>query len=100
MSDLYPPLQKLSSVNVNTITHEELKNLTSEILNEVLVKDSVLGDLPNNVTLGEVDLQIDVEHGRAITVYLERFDGIVVPIVVSIPMHFNIYVYNFYIYFS
>jgi len=49
----------------------------------VLDKDSVLGDLPNNVTLGEVDLQIAIEHGRAITVYLERFDGIVIPIVVS-----------------
>lgn len=100
MGDLYPPLQKLFSVNTNTITYEELKDLTSEILNEVLSKDSVLSDLPNNVTLGEVDLQIDVEYGRAITVYLERFDGIVVPIIVSIPLHFNIYVYNLYIYFS
>lgn len=83
MSDLDSPLQKLSSVNIDTITHEELKDLTNEILNEVLDKDSVLGDLPSNVTLGEVDLQIDVEHGRAITVYLERFDGIVIPIIVS-----------------
>lgn len=78
-----PLLQMLNEVNVCKISHEELKDLTSEVLNEVLDKDSVLGDLPNNVTLGEVDLQIAVEHGRAITVYLERFDGIVVPIVVS-----------------
>lgn len=84
MSELDDPsLQILSKVTVNTITHEELKDLTSKVLNAVLDKDSVLGDLPNNVTLGEVDLQIAVEHGRAITLYLERFDGIVVPIVVS-----------------
>jgi U11/U12 small nuclear ribonucleoprotein SNRNP25 len=82
MNELDPSLQLLSKVDVNTITHEELKDLTTEILDEVLDKDSVLGDLPFGVTLGEVDLQIAVEHGRAITVYLERFDNIVVPIVV------------------
>lgn len=87
MSELDPSLEILDKVNINTISHEELKDLTSSILNEVLDKDSVLGDLPNNVTLGEVDLQIAVEHGRAITVYLERFDGIVVPIVVSYHIH-------------
>lgn len=84
MSELDLHLQILSKANINTISHEELKDLTGEVLNEILDKDSVLGDLPNNVTLGEVDLQIAVEHGRAITLYLERFDGIVVPIVVSI----------------
>lgn len=83
MSELDPSLEILDKINIDTISHEELKDLTSSILNDVLDKDSVLGDLPNNVTLGEVDLQIAVEHGRAITVYLERFDGIVVPIVVS-----------------
>lgn len=77
-------LSELVDVDVSTISHERLKDLTSEVLNTVLDKDSVLGDLPNNVTLGEVDLQIAIEHGRAITVYLERFDGIVIPIVVSI----------------
>lgn len=87
MSELDASLDILDKVNINTISHEELKDLTSNILNEVLDKDSVLGDLPNNVTLGEVDLQIAVEHGRAITVYLERFDGIVVPIVVSYYVH-------------
>lgn len=84
MSELHPSVKTLlSQVNADTITHEELKDLTSEVLNEVLVNDSVLGDLPKNVTLGEVDLKIAVQHGRARTVYLERFDGIVVPIVVS-----------------
>lgn len=86
MSELDPSLQILSKVNIDTISHEELKDLTGEVLNEVLDNDSVLGDLPNNVTLGEVDLQIAVEHGRAITLYLERFDGIVLPIVVSTPV--------------
>lgn len=84
MSELDNSLEILSKVTVNTITHEELKDLTSTILNEVVDKDSVLGDLPSNVTLGEVDLQIAIEHGQAITLYLERFDGIVVPIVVCI----------------
>lgn len=84
MSELDLQLQILSKTKINTISHEELKDLTGKVLNKVLDKDSVLGDLPNNVTPGEVDLQIAVEHGRAITLYLERFDGIVVPIVVSI----------------
>lgn len=77
-------LQHLCNGNTNYISHEKLKDLTSQILNEVLDQDSVLGDLPNNVTLDEVALQIAVHHGQAITVYLERFDGIVVPIVVSL----------------
>jgi len=85
-SELDPSLQILYNADINTISHEELKDLTTEVLNKVLDRDSVLGDLPNNVTLGEVDLQIAVEHGRAITIYLERFDGITVPIVVSIPV--------------
>ncbi|CAI6363487.1 unnamed protein product [Macrosiphum euphorbiae] len=76
-------LPELVDVDVSAISHERLKDLTGEVLNTVLDKDSVLGDLPNNVTLGEVDLQIAIEHGRAITVYLERFDGIVIPIVVQ-----------------
>ncbi|XP_026818647.1 U11/U12 small nuclear ribonucleoprotein 25 kDa protein isoform X2 [Rhopalosiphum maidis] len=76
-------LSELEDVDVTAISHERLKDLTGEVLNAVLDKDSVLGDLPNNVTLGEVDLQIAIEHGRAITVYLERFDGIVIPIVVQ-----------------
>lgn len=82
-SELHPSLQILHNADINTISHEKLKDLTTEVLNELLDKDIVLGDLPNNVTLGEVDLQIAVEHGRAITVYLERFDGITVPIVVQ-----------------
>lgn len=76
-------LSELEDVDVTAISHERLKDLTDKVLNEVLEKDSVLGDLPNNVTLGEVDLQIAIEHGRAITVHLERFDGIVIPIVVQ-----------------
>jgi len=77
-------LSELEDVDVTAISHEQLKDLTDEVLNKVLDKDSVLGDLSNNVTLGEVDLQIAIEHGRAITVQLERFDGIIIPIVVSI----------------
>ncbi|XP_016656490.1 U11/U12 small nuclear ribonucleoprotein 25 kDa protein [Acyrthosiphon pisum] len=61
-------LSELVDVDVSAISHERLKDLTGEVLNTVLDKDSVLGDLPNNVTLGEVDLQIAIEHGRAITV--------------------------------
>ncbi|XP_025200160.1 U11/U12 small nuclear ribonucleoprotein 25 kDa protein [Melanaphis sacchari] len=76
-------LSELDDVDVSVISHERLKDLTGEVLNAVLDKDSVLGDLPNNVTLGEIDLQIAIEHGRAITVYLERFDDIVIPIVVQ-----------------
>ncbi|XP_022163173.1 U11/U12 small nuclear ribonucleoprotein 25 kDa protein [Myzus persicae] len=76
-------LSELADVDVTTISHERLKDFTAEVLNTVLEKDSVLGDLPNNVTLEEVDLQIAIEHGRAITLYLERFDGIVIPIVVQ-----------------
>lgn len=63
-------LPELEDVDVTAISHERLKDLTDEVLNEVLDKDSVLGDLPNNVTLGEVELQIAIEHGRAITVHL------------------------------
>lgn len=96
MSELDDPLLRmLSEADANTISHEELKDLTCKVLNEVLDKDSVLGDLPDGVTLEEVDLQTAVEYGQAITVYLERFDGIVVPIVVSIPTvfieHNNVY---------
>lgn len=64
-------------------SHEELMKLTNSTLSELLPNDPVLRDLPNEVTLEEVNAQVALQFGRSMTVYVVRGDGEELPIVVS-----------------
>lgn len=66
----------------DNFTHEELMKLTSSTLSELLPSDPVLRDLPNEVTLEEVNAQVALQFGRSMTVYVVRGDGEELPIVV------------------
>lgn len=65
------------------LTHEELQKVTKSTLNELFRNDVVIRDLPQDVTLEEVDAQIAVLHGRSMTVFIVRNDNDVVPVIVS-----------------
>lgn len=73
----------------NHLTHEELKKVTKSTLNELLKATHVVRDLPQDVTLEEVEAQIAVFQGRSMTVCIVR-DNDVIPVVVSQLIHFTI----------
>ncbi|XP_039275188.1 U11/U12 small nuclear ribonucleoprotein 25 kDa protein, partial [Nilaparvata lugens] len=54
------------------LSHEELMEVTSTALNDLLKTVTILADLPQDVTLEEVNAQIAVQHGQSITVYAVR----------------------------
>lgn len=78
-------LEKKDDDNVSDdkLTHEELMEVTSTTLNELLKEDSFLSDLPAEVTLEEVNNQIALQHGKSITIYVVRGDDEKMPVVVS-----------------
>ncbi|KAG8273691.1 U11/U12 small nuclear ribonucleoprotein [Homalodisca vitripennis] len=64
-------------------TLKELIEITKTTLNEVIQKDSLLSDLPLDVTVEEVNAQIALEHGQSMTIFVVRADGEELPVVVS-----------------
>ena len=66
------------------LSHQELLEVTQKTLSEILKRDELLCDLPNGVTLEEVQAQIALEHGQSMTVYVVRDDGEEMPVVVTI----------------
>ncbi|KAG6441173.1 hypothetical protein O3G_MSEX001678 [Manduca sexta] len=57
---------------VETLSHDELVELTQSSLETLFKCDSLLKDLPSDIILEEVLSQIAVEHGQSITVYVAR----------------------------
>ncbi|XP_071854317.1 U11/U12 small nuclear ribonucleoprotein 25 kDa protein-like isoform X1 [Apostichopus japonicus] len=64
------------------LTHEEVMTYLKGQLSDVLTQDPLLSDLPSDVTPEEVNLKIALEHGQAMTVFVRKADGEVLPIVV------------------
>lgn len=64
------------------LTHEELKKVTKSTLNELLESNIVVHDLPQDVTLEEIEAQIAVLHGRSMTVFIVRDNNDMIPVVV------------------
>uniref|UniRef100_A0A1B6FED4 SNRNP25 ubiquitin-like domain-containing protein n=1 Tax=Cuerna arida TaxID=1464854 RepID=A0A1B6FED4_9HEMI len=64
-------------------TLKELIEITKTTLNEVIQKDSLLSDLPPDVTVEEVNAQIALEHGQSMTILVIRADGEELPVVVK-----------------
>ncbi|CAL4190851.1 unnamed protein product, partial [Meganyctiphanes norvegica] len=57
------------------LSHAELKDVFQKALEPLLKNDPILSDLHPQVTLEEVSALIEVEHGRAVTVFIEKVDG-------------------------
>ncbi|XP_053708018.1 U11/U12 small nuclear ribonucleoprotein 25 kDa protein [Synchiropus splendidus] len=67
--------------DVESLPHSEILDIFEEGLAR-LVQNPLLCDLPIQVTLEEVNSQIALEYGQAMTVRVLRADGDVMPIVV------------------
>lgn len=57
------------------LSHAELKDVFQKALEHLLKNDPILSDLHPHVTLEEVSALIEVEHGRAVTVNIQKADG-------------------------
>ncbi|KAG0724776.1 U11/U12 small nuclear ribonucleoprotein [Chionoecetes opilio] len=57
------------------LSHAELKRFFQEAMSHLLESDPLLSDLHPQVTLEEVTALNELEHGRAMKVYVERTDG-------------------------
>nr|CAD7265243.1 unnamed protein product [Timema shepardi]CAD7576416.1 unnamed protein product [Timema californicum] len=69
----------------DTLSHEELVEVTDTTLLELLGQDPLLGDLPQGVTLEEVGAQVALEQGQSMTIKILRGDGEEMAVVV--PQH-------------
>ncbi|XP_012678681.1 U11/U12 small nuclear ribonucleoprotein 25 kDa protein [Clupea harengus] len=63
------------------LPHSEILDIFEEGL-ALIVQDPLLCDLPIQVTLEEVNSQVALEYGQAMTVRVSKADGEVMPIVV------------------
>lgn len=68
---------------IENLSHEELMEISQSALKRILATDSLLADLPGDVTVDEVLSQIAVAHGQSITVTLLRHTEKPLPVVVS-----------------
>ncbi|XP_059058165.1 U11/U12 small nuclear ribonucleoprotein 25 kDa protein-like [Achroia grisella] len=86
----------------NTLSHDDLIEITKSSLCTLINSDSLLSDLPPDVILEEVIAQIAVEFGQSITVFISRDDEPVLKVIVpqnasvsdlkkAIARHFEIY---------
>ncbi|XP_077415917.1 U11/U12 small nuclear ribonucleoprotein 25 kDa protein isoform X1 [Vanacampus margaritifer] len=67
--------------DVESFTHADILDIFEEGLAR-LVQDPLLCDLPIQVTLEEINSQIALEYGQAMTVKVLKADGEIMPIVV------------------
>ncbi|XP_061556917.1 U11/U12 small nuclear ribonucleoprotein 25 kDa protein isoform X2 [Phycodurus eques] len=67
--------------DVEALTHADILDIFEEGLAR-LVQDPLLCDLPIQVTLEEINSQIALEYGQAMTVKVLKADGEIMPIVV------------------
>lgn len=65
------------------LSHEEIMEISQSALKRIMATDSLLSDLPGDVTVDEVQSQIAVAHGQSITVTLLRNLETPLPVVVS-----------------
>jgi len=75
--------QQGQSTNEITWSHQEAMAKFHAGLSDCLQNDPYLNNLPDSITLEEINLQISLEHGQAITVYVKREDGQTLPVVVD-----------------
>lgn len=57
------------------MSHQEAMKFVADGISEIIRTDPLLRDLPPDVTLDELNSLIALEHGRAMTVVVNRADG-------------------------
>lgn len=68
---------------IENLSHEDLLEITQSILKRLIAADSLLKDLPLDVTTEEVLSQIAVEQGQSITVTVLRGSDSPVDVVIA-----------------
>ena len=79
------PEAALTAVDIDVFgqhSHNDAVDLVRKSIDSLLTKDPLLSDLPTAITLDEVRSQIDLEHGQAMTVVVERHDGVSLQVIV------------------
>jgi U11/U12 small nuclear ribonucleoprotein 25 kDa protein len=79
------PAAALTAVDLDVIgqySHNDAVDLVRKSIDSLLSTDPLLSDLPTAITLDEVRSQIDLEHGQAMTVVVERHDGVSLQVIV------------------
>ncbi|XP_019869912.1 carbohydrate sulfotransferase 11 isoform X2 [Aethina tumida] len=73
---------EISQSDIETLTHEDLLEITQSSLRRLTASDPLLQDLPVDVTLEEVLSQIAVLQGQSITVTIDRYSEPALSVVV------------------
>ncbi|XP_045763744.1 U11/U12 small nuclear ribonucleoprotein 25 kDa protein-like [Maniola jurtina] len=85
-----------------TLSHDDLLQITKFSLTNLLQTDSLLSDLPSDIILEEIVALTAVEHGQSICIYISREDEPHLKVIVpqnatirelkkAIARHFEIY---------
>lgn len=69
---------------IQALSHEDICEITLSTLRTLLASDKLLGDLPADVTIEEVNSQIAVTQGQSITVQILRNSEGSLNVVVSV----------------
>ncbi|XP_064597214.1 U11/U12 small nuclear ribonucleoprotein 25 kDa protein-like [Liolophura sinensis] len=69
--------------DTSAMSHKELMDKVKGELAQLMKDDTLLNDLPGEVTLEEVKSQIALEYGQAMTVFVRRDDDQTMPVVVT-----------------
>lgn len=68
---------------IDTLSHEDLLEITQSSLRRLIASDPLLNDLPVDVTVEEVLAQIAVAHGQSITVTILRYSESPLSVVIA-----------------
>lgn len=68
---LPPPEIKIEEETGDDLSHQDVMGIVRASLREVL-QDPLLCDLPTDVTAEEINLQVALEHGQAMTVNIRK----------------------------
>lgn len=66
-----------------SLSHQAAVDILEATLSELIQNDPLLSNLPAQVTLEEVNSQIALEYGQAMTVYVNKANGDKMPIVIE-----------------
>lgn len=67
-----------------SFSRDELVEITRQTIADLIVSDRLLQDLPQDITLEEINAQLALQHGQSMTIIVNKENGEKLPIVVSL----------------
>ncbi|XP_023211920.1 U11/U12 small nuclear ribonucleoprotein 25 kDa protein-like [Centruroides sculpturatus] len=65
------------------LSHQEALSMVEKGISRIIATDPLLADLPDGVTLEELNSLLALEQGRAMTLFVKRADGLVYDIIIE-----------------